>query len=154
MNGKSRTSELRCTQELSKTLQRACTDSLVRRRSRCHTERVVSMAVMWCLMRRVRAAQDLLLEVQAAGGGSVDHLALASVLVNAAKGEADDSIRATALRWLATFVADAKPALLPLYAAILQAILPALSSQQPDILKASSACRILMFASLSLPCNG
>ena len=79
------------------------------------------------------------MEVQScAGGQNVDHLALAAVLVNAAKGTNDD-IRATALRWLACFVADAKAALLPLYAAILQAILPALSSQQPDILQVRGA---------------
>ena len=83
-----------------------------------------------------------------AGGQNVDHLALAAVLVNAAKGSNDDGIRATALRWLACFVADAKRALLPLYAAILQAILPALSSQQPDILQARAAvCPICSCAS-------
>jgi hypothetical protein len=85
------------------------------------------------------APQDLLAEVQQGGSGA-DHLALAGVLVNAAK-SGDDAIRATALRWLAAFVADAKPALLPLYAQILQAILPALSAQHPDILQA----RALLF---------
>ena len=94
--------------------------------------------------------QDLLAEVQQ-GGSGVDHLALAGVLVNAAK-SADDGIRATALRWLAAFVADAKPALLPLYAAILQAILPALSSQHADILQARARqLWLLMLPPVALP---
>ncbi len=47
----------------------------------------------------------------------------------------DDAIRLTALRWLRSFVADAQRELLPLYASILQAILPALSSSTPEILQ-------------------
>lgn len=83
--------------------------------------------------------QDLLMEVQSASTQNLDYLALATVLVEAAK-SGDDAIRLTALRWLRSFVVDAKAELLPLYAPILQAILPALSSSTQDIQQASAAC--------------
>ena len=78
------------------------------------------------------AGQDLLMEVQSASTQNLDYPALATVLVEAAK-SGDDAIRLTALRWLRSFVVDAKAELLPLYAIILQAILPALSSSTPEI---------------------
>ena len=78
--------------------------------------------------------QDLLIEMQNAEAHSLDYLALASVLVAGAK-SGEDAIRLTALRWLRVILADAKAQLLPLYASILQAILPALSSTFPDILE-------------------
>ena len=78
--------------------------------------------------------QDLLIEMQNAEAHSLDYLALASVLVAGAR-SGEDAIRATALRWLAVIIAAAKAQLLPLYASILQAILPALSSTHPDILE-------------------
>ena len=78
--------------------------------------------------------QDLLIEMQNAEAHSLDYLALASVLVAGAR-SGEDAIRATALRWLAVIIAAAKAQLLPLYASILQAILPALSSTLPDILE-------------------
>ena len=78
--------------------------------------------------------QDLLIEMQNAEAHSLDYLALASVLVAGAR-SGEDAIRLTALRWLASIIAAAKPQLLPLYAAILQAILPALASTLPDILE-------------------
>lgn len=78
--------------------------------------------------------QDLLIEMQHAEAHSLDHLALAAVLVTGAR-SGEDAIRLTALRWLAVIIAAAKGALLPLYAPILQAILPALSSTTPDILQ-------------------
>ena len=67
--------------------------------------------------------QDLLIEMQNAEAHSLDYLALASVLVTGAKSSEDSIIKA------------AKPQLLPLYASILQAILPALASTLPDILE-------------------
>ena len=78
--------------------------------------------------------QDLLIEMQNAEAHSLDYLALASVLVAGAK-SGEDAIRLTALRWLRVIIADAKAQLLPLYAPIVQAILPALSSTFPDILE-------------------
>ncbi len=72
------------------------------------------------------------MEVQSASTQNLDYQALATVLVDAAK-SGDDAIRLTALRWLRSFVVDAKAELLPLYAIILQAILPALSSSTPEI---------------------
>ena len=78
--------------------------------------------------------QDLLIEMQNAEAHSLDYLALASVLVTGAK-SSEDAIRLTALRWLASIIKAAKPQLLPLYASILQAILPALASTLPDILE-------------------
>ncbi len=72
------------------------------------------------------------MEVQSASTQNLDYPALATVLVEAAK-SGDDAIRLTALRWLRSFVVDAKAELLPLYAIILQAILPALSSSTPEI---------------------
>ena len=78
--------------------------------------------------------QDLLIEMQNAEAHSLDYLALASVLVAGAK-SGEDAIRLTALRWLRVIIADAKAQLLPLYASIVQAILPALSSTFPDILE-------------------
>ncbi|CAL8466856.1 g6392 [Coccomyxa elongata] len=79
-----------------------------------------------------KVLQDLLMEVQSASTQNLDYPALATVLVEAAK-SGDDAIRLTALRWLRSFVVDAKAELLPLYAIILQAILPALSSSTPEI---------------------
>jgi hypothetical protein len=74
------------------------------------------------------------MEVQSANNQNLDYLALARVLVDAAK-SSDDAIRLTALRWLRSFVMDAQRELLPLYASILQAILPALSSNTHEILQ-------------------
>ncbi|CAL5227221.1 g10142 [Coccomyxa viridis] len=84
--------------------------------------------------KAAKVLQDLLIEMQNAEAHSLDYLALASVLVTGAK-SGEDAIRLTALRWLRVIIADAKAQLLPLYASILQAILPALSSTFPDILE-------------------
>ena len=81
---------------------------------------------------------------------SLDYLALASVLVTGAK-SGEDAIRLTALRWLRVIIADAKAQLLPLYASILQAILPALSSTFPDILEVLlSACSTVQLVAVQV----
>ncbi|KAK9844103.1 hypothetical protein WJX81_004529 [Elliptochloris bilobata] len=85
---------------------------------------------------RVQAAkvlQDLLLEVQTSAG-DVDVGSLTVVLATAAHSD-DDTIRLTALRWLRTFVLDARAALLPRYALVLSAVLPALAAGPPDIVQ-------------------
>ncbi len=89
--------------------------------------------------------QDLLIEMQNAEAHSLDYLALANVLVAGAR-SGEDAIRATALRWLAVIIAAAKAQLLPLYASILLAILPALSSTHPDILEVRLRLDIFMMA--------
>ena len=78
--------------------------------------------------------QDLLLEVQTSAG-DVDVGSLTVVLARAAHSD-DDAIRLTALRWLRTFVMDARAALLPRYPLVLSAVLPALAPGPPDIVQA------------------
>ena len=80
--------------------------------------------------------QDLLLEVQTSAG-DVDVGSLTVVLASAAHSD-DDAIRLTALRWLRTFVMDARAALLPRYPLVLSAVLPALAPGPPGIVQ---ACR-------------
>lgn len=92
--------------------------------------------------------------MQNAEAHSLDYLALASVLVAGAR-SGEDAIRLTALRWLRVIIADAKAQLLPLYASILQAILPALSSTFPDILEVLPPAPVLhVVASLLNPKPG
>ena len=67
--------------------------------------------------------------------GDVDVGSLTVVLARAAHSD-DDTIRLTALRWLRTFVLDARSALLPRYPLVLSAVLPALAPGPPDIVQA------------------
>ncbi len=84
----------------------------------------------------ISTRQDLLLEVQTSAG-EVDVGSLTAVLAKAAQSD-DDTIRLTALRWLRTFVLDARAALLPRYALVLSAVLPALAAGPPEIVQVSS----------------
>ncbi len=70
--------------------------------------------------------------------GDVDVGGLTAVLAHAALSD-DDAIRLTALRWLRTFVLDARSALLPQYALVLSAVLPALAAGPPEVVQARAA---------------
>ena len=68
--------------------------------------------------------QEFLVEIR--GSRRVDLCALAEVLVRQAQAP-EEATRLTGLRWLREVVALARQALLPQYAAILAAVLPAIS---------------------------
>lgn len=73
--------------------------------------------------------QEFLIEIQSSR--HADYGALAEIMAGRV-GSTDESVRAVALRWLRDFVLQAKERLLPHYAAILGAILPALANSNAD----------------------
>ena len=86
------------------------------------------------------AAQEFLLEIK--GTRQVDLGAVALVAVRQARGT-DEDTRLTALRWLRELVQLARQALLPQCAAILGAVLPAISSPTPALARVRPAPYIL-----------